>query len=355
MAETDRGFSVFELRPLNVADLLDAAIRIYRRRFAPLLSICAVIGVPLGVLQVVTMAALFSGTLKDPMGDALPNLSLPTLLGLGAWGILFWLTMPLMQAAVAKAVAEFYLGTEPGVAEAYRFALRKWPTLLGIMLLIALLTSGITMVVMIPLGVMLGMAGPSVFGSPGDNVAVTLAVIAIGLVIMLIALAVVLYLSLKLYFGGLVAVLEDTTAVAALQRSWQLTHGHLLRVLVTVSVLWLMVVFARGIVTWPAQLAFIFLGQDMAGAVYAGVQALSVLMEVLTQPLLVTGTVLLYYDLRIRKEGFDLTAMAEAIGEPELAQLQRDPVAPATLFGTAGANSDMLEDQYGPEDQHPVP
>lgn len=355
MADAHRGFSVFELRPLNVADLLDAAIRIYRRRFVPLLSICAVIAVPLGVLQVVATTSLFSGALGDPTGEMLPNLSMPIIIALGLYGVLFWITMPLMQAAVAKAVAEFYLGTEAGVASAYRFALRKWLTLLAIMFLVAMLTSGIAIVAMIPVGVMMGALGPEALLGRGENLVFTLSIVAIGLVMLLVALVAVLYFSLKLYFGGLVAVLEDTGAIVALQRSWRLSDGHMLRVLVTISVLWLMIVFARGIVTWPAQLGFVFLGEQMAGVVYAVVQALSVLMQVLTQPLLVTGTVLLYYDLRIRKEGFDLTAMAEAIGAPEPAARTRRHTFSTALFTATGDQASQSEEADEPQDQHPVP
>lgn len=334
MALAQEGFGVFELRPLNVADLLDTAVRIYRLRFGPLLSICAVVAGPLGALQIAATSSLFAGALDQPLGSVLPNLSLPVLIALGVYGLLFWVTMPLMQAAVAKAVAQFYLGAEARVADAYRFALRKWFALLVIMLIIALLTTAIALAVMIPLGIMIGALVPSATGSGGHHLAVTLSVLALALVMLTVALLLVLYVSLKLYFAGLVAVLEDTGPVTALQRSWQLTHGHLLRVFVTVSVLWLMVAVARAIVTWPAQLFFVLLSEKMSGAIYAVVQGLSVLMQVLTQPLLVTGTVLLYYDLRIRKEAFDLTAMAEAIGQPDLARPAREQSVPGPLFET---------------------
>ena len=97
MSTVADGERVFDLRPLNLADLLDAVIRIYRARFRQLIGIAAVITLPLGVLQVASTVSMFSGVMDDPQG--VPNMSMMGLSGLGLYGLLFWLTMPLMQAA----------------------------------------------------------------------------------------------------------------------------------------------------------------------------------------------------------------------------------------------------------------
>ena len=49
------------LRPLSVAEILDAAFRLYRRRFVPLVTIAAVVYVPLGIVQAV-LVGLFLGS-----------------------------------------------------------------------------------------------------------------------------------------------------------------------------------------------------------------------------------------------------------------------------------------------------
>lgn len=63
------------------------------------------------------------------------------------------------------------------------------------------------------------------------------------------------------------------------------------------------------------------------------VNALSAVGQLVVQPIQIVGTVLLYYDLRMRKEGFDLVMMAEAIGEPQLAARTPEGIArPTTLL-----------------------
>ena len=53
--------AVFELRPMNLADMLDAVIRLFRHNFGILVRIAAVIHVPLGVIYIASMAAAVGG------------------------------------------------------------------------------------------------------------------------------------------------------------------------------------------------------------------------------------------------------------------------------------------------------
>lgn len=41
------------LQPLNIADIIDAAVRLYRRNFGPFLSIIAIVYAPMAVFQVI--------------------------------------------------------------------------------------------------------------------------------------------------------------------------------------------------------------------------------------------------------------------------------------------------------------
>ncbi len=150
MADARRGASVFELRPLNLADILDVIVRIYREHFGQLMGICAVVLVPLGLMQVLMSTAMFSGVLSGTP-EQMPVSSLPTVMVLAfLYVLLMAVATPVMQAAIAKAIASYYLGTVTSFGAVYRFALRKWLTLLGVMLLMGLVVGGAAVVCMIP-------------------------------------------------------------------------------------------------------------------------------------------------------------------------------------------------------------
>ncbi|MGI5816718.1 MAG: glycerophosphoryl diester phosphodiesterase membrane domain-containing protein [Armatimonadota bacterium] len=153
---------------------------------------------------------------------------------------------------------------------------------------------------------------------------------------MMVASAAWTVVLIKLFFGPLTVVLEDRGAAEALGRSWRLTSGHFIRVALTMLIVIVLTVVLTYIVVIPLEIGAVAL-QMIAPA---GGQALSasamVFAQLFLQPIQIIATVLLYYDLRMRKEGFDLVMMAETIGEPELAtRTPQGTARPAgALYGT---------------------
>jgi len=339
MAAQGSGSQVFELRPLNIADLLDMVIRVYRRHFGVLMAIAAVVYVPIGALQVVSSSSLVASLEAEQPAPVLPDFSPLTIGGLFIWIMLGWLTMPLMQAAVAKAVSEYYLGGDTSVGQAYRFALSRWLALIMVAILLGLATSVVLVVCLLPAGAAAVAAGGLASITHAGPAMLSL-VIMLMLFGMLAAMVALVFIGTKFFFGALSVVLEGRGAFAGLGRSWELTNAHFWRVLGTLSLLWIMVTVAQGIIIWPAQLATFAVGPErMVGVGYAVLYSLSALAQLLCQPFLIIGTVLLYYDLRIRKEGFDLAMMAEAIGEPERAPRAPSGEGRAPLYGPRSAES----------------
>ena len=102
-------------------------------------------------------------------------------------------------------------------------------------------------------------------------------------------------------------MLEQVTIAAALKRSALLTRGHRMRVL--------LIYFLMVLMSFVA--AFLFQGPFLAAGFYLGginpptwTQALAAIFGgiggAITGPLLMIGLALLYFDLRVRKEAFDL-------------------------------------------------
>lgn len=323
--------AVFDLRPLNLADLFDAVIRLYRLHFGDIIRIAAVVYVPLGILQIASAAVLFQDFDADSPIPELPGISVIGAIGYTLFFVLFFLSIPLMQAAVAKAVAEIYLGGRITLGSVYRFALRCWTRLIAVTVLSGIIVSGVVVLgTAIPVaGVMMakGVTVGSWIPAPG------VAEIVAGVLGFIVSLQVSIVVTVKLFFGPLVVVLEDERTLRALGRSWQLTGGHFWRVLIALSLLWLLVTVLTGIIVWPAQVASIFLQEISFNLSQAILNGLSAFAQLFIQPIHIIGTVLLYYDLRMRKEGFDLVMMAEAIGEPHLAVRTPSGEAQPALYG----------------------
>jgi hypothetical protein len=123
---------------------------------------------------------------------------------------------------------------------------------------------------------------------------------------------VVLLCGLVLAFPSL--VLEPgSSPTTALSRSWWLTRGsrwRMLGLLATLVILLYIPIVAVG------ALATLVLPSDAAtGSVTPGLLALAVVgvMQMLLYPLLYCVLTVAYYDLRVRKEGFDLEVLASTL------------------------------------------
>ena len=104
----------------------------------------------------------------------------------------------------------------------------------------------------------------------------------------------------------------------ALSRSRQLVRGSWWRVFGILLLIWLIYAFisfvivlvgaaVAGLLAFAGESTPVALGQAIVQLVF------SVAQQALTQPFSVAGTVLLYYDLRVRKEGLDLQERAEGL------------------------------------------
>ncbi|MHB8312342.1 MAG: glycerophosphoryl diester phosphodiesterase membrane domain-containing protein, partial [Candidatus Dormibacteria bacterium] len=108
-------------------------------------------------------------------------------------------------------------------------------------------------------------------------------------------------------------VLEGRRPWEAIQRSWRLTSGHAGRVfgvLLSLVLVELLIGLALGILVGVGVSAVGGAG-SAAGTVVGDVATLVV--AVLVAPILASGLTLLYFDLRVRKEAFDLELLAQQI------------------------------------------
>ena len=264
------------LAPLNIADLIDAAIRLYRRNFRVFLGIVAIVYVPMGVFTVFMSYTL--GRLAQQVGENPQNMPWELLATGGVMYLglvlLSMIAVPLSQGALAVAVSRRYLNYPASVADAYGAIGVRWGPLIGTVLLVGLSAT----------------------------------------VGMFFCLVPGIYLAVMWIFVTPIIAIEGRPAMEALKRSWDLVHGEFWRVFGTYFLLSMLVALVGGAVSWPVYgLIFALLGQHQAALAQALGAGISTAASIVVQPVAITGLVLLYYDLRVRKEGFDLQVLAQAM------------------------------------------
>lgn len=285
--------------PRTISDIVDGSINLYRRHFGRLLGITAVVYVPVSIVYLAlwyllwsTLSKLEGGWNSDILGHV------PTLATVGvAVAVGFSLAVMIAQAALTWAVSEIYLGTQVSIGTAYRHVLSRFWPLLGT-------TALATLVIGLPL-------------TPGLAVVLFGATDAVFVIIGggLLLLGSIPSLVLGVLFALVVpvVVVEDRAYTAALARSRQLVGGHFWRVVGVFVVLGLLVQAVSCALVAPVSVLAIGLFAMRAVAlpiVQTGVQAVGGVTTLLLTPLQLIGSILVYYDLRIRKEGFDLDRMA---------------------------------------------
>ena len=250
------------LRPLSAGEILDVSFSLYRRHFRALAAVALVCtGIPL-VLRLFLQAS----------GGFFANLTL-TLLYL----IVLVVLNLVATAATVFIVSESYLGRPIGPREALDRAAPYIGRVLACSLLMTLAV-GLGFVLLIFPGLIL----------------------AVGLVLAIPAV-----------------VLEPgLSASGALARSWELTRGWRWRMFglgVTLLVLLYVPVLAiSGLIALalPGSLGG-GLGPTMVGAVVG--LAIGGLVQIFIYPLFYCVLTVTYYDLRVRKEGFDLELLASQL------------------------------------------
>jgi hypothetical protein len=255
---------------MGVGEILDAAIKLYRSQWKSLMAIVAIALVPITFLQVFLTRSLGSPIADPTTAQAEFESTVITSLALTAIQLL--VIQPFLTAAVAKASADIYLGHTVAVGPTFRFAVSRIHSILWISILYAL---------------------ASILGF--------LLLIVPGIIVLV-----------RYYFGSTVLIVEGKKGSAALGRSWRLAKGYFWKILGTYLLASIMASFIEGVLSIPGAIAY-----AAVGAVGWPLYAIGLsLAAILTTPFTTLIAVLLYFDLRIRKEAFDLEVMAEEMSSP---------------------------------------
>jgi hypothetical protein len=276
------------LRPLGVGEVLDVAINLYFKHFGRLLAIAAVVAVPLAILIfVLDMIALQEASITDPdaalyeIGDTTRVLNetryvVVSLIGAGVSAIAFLLII----GATFRSVSEAYFDRDAGLRASIGFAARRAHSLLWL-----------TLVVVLAIGL-------------GTLVAfVTFSVLA---VIFGIWALVVWSLSVP------ALMVEDARGIKAMRRSFNLVSGRWWRTFGALVVGFVFIGLFQ-LLTALLQEAIGSLADDSVVAYVAVLDISFAASTILTAPLQAAVVTMIYYDLRVRREGLDIAVMIQRL------------------------------------------
>ena len=265
------------LRPLEIGDVLDETFRLYRRNFVLIAGVSVAFSIPFAALAGFGFWSLFTTALNtaasgQPTAANLSGELNGLLAGFGVGYLVNIGLLPLQYGAVLFAICQSALGNRVTLGGMLRAAVRRYLHVLGFIVLAALM----------------------------------------GLFFCLFPLWIWILV-------GWVAVLpaiftENLSLGAAMGRSWGLVRGMWWRtflILVLMFVIEYAVSLALGGFLYLGQaLLTIVLSNYVVLAVYEGA---AIVASAVTFPIVLIAMVLLYFDLRVRKEGIDLFQLASRL------------------------------------------
>jgi hypothetical protein len=301
------------LTPLGLGELLDQTFSTFRKHFwlfAGIMVIPQSLMVALNIMIQVTLnPAMFPQAQKDPHA-ATQAAETAMRAGLASFAILipYFVVYTLALGASTYALSEIYLGRTITIRESYRAVRRKLGTLLNVFFSISLRTFGLVILLFILMGMMVAGVAPIAKFMPW--VAIVVGLIAI--LGMLAAAALVIIFLVRYSVAVPAAVLERLNARQALKRSVVLTKGYLWRLLIVGFLMWMITMTLVTLCQSPFTVATVLMSiKGGQPSLWLTVPSLLIggAASVATAPLFMISFAIAYYDLRVRKEGFDLQLM----------------------------------------------
>ncbi len=249
---------------MTTGALLDRAVRLYANNFALLLGITAVAYVPFYLVMLV-----FQSSMSFNLNDDAPWAAILYFIVF----MVLWtsIAFPIAGGAATYAISERYLGNHVAIHAALRRGLANfWSVSMA----------QITVSIRVVIGLIL-------FIVPG-----VLWLLSYSLVVPTI-------------------LVEGQKATPSLRRSRELMKGQRGKAFVIMVVLILLEAITGAGMSSVSKV--VFSTESTSGAVLHS--AINSLMSIFLAPLGIVATILLYYDMRIRKEGFDLDMLSRAMAD----------------------------------------
>ncbi|HWZ28527.1 MAG TPA: hypothetical protein VNX15_08190 [Gemmatimonadales bacterium] len=273
-----------ELKPMELGEILDGAMTLYRRHFGLMLR--------LGVIALWIPASL--NIYLQVTGGPLQHGGLYILAAILQYFCALFLT-----AGAIQIISDSYLGKVTALRQAVSLGASKILPLFGVGLGKGLLIGLMAGVI----GVVAAVAIPA-FGSSAGGAGLLVFLVAI-----LAGIWAVAFVACGYAVTTQVVVLEPLDAAFdSFGRSWELTRGFKRKVANVAIVAGIIFNVPVAVVSGMAQ------GMALSDpGLSAGLAVLAALLPIVLTPLLACVFTLMYYDLRIRREGFDLQVLSQQL------------------------------------------
>ncbi|MCJ7654786.1 MAG: hypothetical protein MUO97_05720 [Dehalococcoidia bacterium] len=264
------------LGPRDVGGILKETFTIYKNNFLRFAAIFAIVEVPLVIISFVL--GVSRGFMGQGIND-LPFSNAGATIKFIFFILMSFIATTLMNGALIHAISEQYLKRPVDIGRAYSFAGRRLGAMLGAYFLVMLAVLGLSI---------------TIIGIPA-----------------------------AIYFGIIWAFILQTVLLegcgpgTALSHSSALAKNNWWRVFGIVLLLGLIVasifyIFNLPTIIWTFRSAFTSTPMSTSLIIWQAIlQAIGVIIAI---PIGVTGATLLYFDLRVRKQGYNLDALANELG-----------------------------------------
>jgi hypothetical protein len=250
-----QGGGLATLPPRRIGEILRAAFQLYRRHWRTLMAIAAVVVVPLTLLQY-GIGHWFRSHGQQLHGQAEVSASFWAVASASLLAaVVALLLYQVLTGAITRNIATEVTGQDLNLEQSYRFGFARLGPILVVSVLVGLAT----------------LLGLIVFIIPG------------------------IYIGVRLAVSTQALVVEGRRGTDAMRRSWELVGGHWWHAALTVLVAGLITAVVNAVITAPFGAGAWFI-QGIAAAIATTV----------TLPYGAVVGVLLYLDLRARKERLDL-------------------------------------------------
>ncbi|HEY9480501.1 MAG TPA: glycerophosphoryl diester phosphodiesterase membrane domain-containing protein [Gemmatimonadaceae bacterium] len=238
------------LRPRSATEIIDASFQLLRRHYTQLVAVAVVALLPYIVLVAVTGGATT---------DAATGVS-----GVGIILVFLaqWLCAALAEAAVIVGVSDAYLEGRVDITRSLASTVSRLPTIIGA-------------------GFVRGLA------------------VLVGFIAFIFP---AFYVMLRTFAIIPVVVLEEKSAGDSLSRSWELAKGEVGKIFLTLLLAWM--------IFFVLYFLLLMIVGMLASQNERAVSLVVGLLMALVYPITGVVTTLLYYDIRVRREGFDLELLA---------------------------------------------
>lgn len=303
---------VIPLRPLGLGEILDGAFQACRRNPLATFGIAILLQAVVALVIVFLFGNLASSLEVLDSADPSRESVISAMAGFGVFasvsGVVSAVALLFLQGILVIPVARSVINQRTSFGQAWRLSRPRLLPLLGFGLLsFAAIVVGLLLVV--------GISALAIAGLGTDS-ALLIVPLALG------AFAVLVWVGIKVVVAPAALMLEGTGPWTSIKRSWTLTRGNWWRTFGIVLLMSVIVSVISSVIATPLTFAVsLLIGFSSSASattdvldslpILAATQAITALFTAVGYAFQAGVTALLYVDLRIRREGFDVVLMRE--------------------------------------------